>query len=144
MLDTGNGLKLAAAAASGAIATLLFSNIKSKPQENVPEKWIRVGKVKELILYPIKSCKGIRVDEATITKVGLKGSDYLRDRVFMIMEMVNGKSVFQTQRQIPKMVLIQATVNENQLTLRTDNDSPIVIDIPEYSPNLERSCRLFW
>lgn len=143
MLDSGSNLKfaavLSAAAASGAVAGLLLSNLKSKPQP-APEKWIRVGTVKELTLYPVKSCKGIRVDEATTTMIGMKGSDYLRDRVFMV---VDGRSVFQTQRTVPKMALIYTAINGNQLTLSTDSESPIVIDIPEYSPNLVRSCRIF-
>lgn len=71
---------LTAAAASGALAGVVISDLKSKAglvnQVNlntVPQKWVRVGAVSEIILYPVKSCKGINVHEATCTKIGLKG-----------------------------------------------------------------------
>jgi hypothetical protein len=63
----------AVALASGAAFGLLASNLKSvKPQE--PKKWVRVGVVSELCLFPVKSCQGIQVDEASTTMIGLQGS----------------------------------------------------------------------
>lgn len=43
---------------------------KSEKQQVRPEKL--VGKVAKLIVYPIKSCQGVIVEEATITTAGLK------------------------------------------------------------------------
>jgi hypothetical protein len=37
-----------------------------------PEKWVLVGKVSKLIIFPIKSCQGVEVDEAVVTALGLK------------------------------------------------------------------------
>lgn len=70
---------LTAAAATGAIATLAISELqrqgnKLTKEDEVPKKWIRVGAVSELILYPVKSCKGVNVHEATCTDIGLKGT----------------------------------------------------------------------
>jgi hypothetical protein len=45
----------------------------SKESKVLPEKWIKVGTVKTLTLYPVKSCCGIDVDEAQIAEMGLKG-----------------------------------------------------------------------
>jgi hypothetical protein len=40
--------------------------------EQKPEKWVRVGKVESLIIFPIKSCPGVQVNEAVVTTLGLK------------------------------------------------------------------------
>lgn len=70
---------LSAAAATGALASRAISDLQAKrivqenTEEPVPKKWIRVGAVCELILYPVKSCKGVNVHEAVCTDIGLKG-----------------------------------------------------------------------
>ena len=56
-------------------------------------------KVKELIVYPIKGCKGISLQSMEITKTG-----FLNDRQFMF---VDSKNNFITQRQHPIMSLIE-------------------------------------
>lgn len=43
----------------------------AKPKRR-PEKWALGGNVDKLLIYPIKSCPGIPVDEAVITTLGLK------------------------------------------------------------------------
>lgn len=73
-----------------------------------------------------------------ITKKYFTASDYLRDRVFMV---VDGRCVFQTQRTIPRMVLIHTNVNGNQLTLSAPGMDPIVLDVPEKGKNQKKSCR---
>jgi hypothetical protein len=58
---------------SGVIAGALLSKKLSAQKHKVtPTKWVRVGSVKELILYPVKSCQGIHVNEAETTIIGLK------------------------------------------------------------------------
>ena len=42
-----------------------------------PEKWIKVGMVKEFRIYPVKSCQGISVEEATATKIGFQSEFFL-------------------------------------------------------------------
>lgn len=64
--------------------------------------------------------------------------DNLRDRVFMV---VNEKYVFQTQRTIPKMALIETNVNGNQLILSAPNMDEISVDIPSNSKATTKSCR---
>jgi len=39
---------------------------------DVPQRWVQVGKLSKLIIYPIKSCPGVVVDSAVITRLGLK------------------------------------------------------------------------
>ena len=34
----------------------------------LPEAWIPIGKVKKLFIYPVKSCKGLKVDSFITSK----------------------------------------------------------------------------
>ena len=34
----------------------------------LPEAWMPVGKVKKLFIYPVKSCKGLKVDSFLTSK----------------------------------------------------------------------------
>ena len=34
----------------------------------LPEAWIPIGKVKKLFIYPVKSCKGLKVDSFITNK----------------------------------------------------------------------------
>ena len=78
MFDTHN-LKIAAAVsaavACGAATIGYLSSIANDKSKllKVPKKWIRVGEVSNLTLYPVKSCQGIDVNEATASAMGLKG-----------------------------------------------------------------------
>lgn len=72
-----------------AILTSLFLWKKSKVQQVQvsqsqcnkvalkPEKWVKVGTVKRLIIYPIKSCAGTVVEKGVITTLGLKGANQI-------------------------------------------------------------------
>jgi len=79
-------------------------------------------KIKELIFYPIKSCRGIHLSHA---KVGDKGlSDYNNnlyyDRTFMIVD-ESGK--FTTQRQYPQLARVIVTIEGKKITLSFDDSS---------------------
>jgi len=57
---------------------LLVQQVTQAPCNNValkPEKWVKVGTVKSLIIYPIKSCAGNVVQKGVITTMGLKGAN---------------------------------------------------------------------
>jgi uncharacterized protein YcbX len=66
--------------------------------------------VDALWVYPVKSCKGIAVDGATVESRGLRG-----DRRWMI---VDERGVFLTQRTEPRMALIEVTLDSDSLALR--------------------------
>lgn len=63
-----------------------------------------VPKVQQLWVFPIKSCRGTRVDESPYTDEGLE-----YDRQWMIVDAESHK--FLTARTLPKMVLIHPTIN---------------------------------
>jgi uncharacterized protein YcbX len=68
----------------------------------------------ELNLYPIKSCGGIALREATITAAGLM-SEHIYDREWMV---VDADGVCLTQRTHPKLSLITPRIKADTLELR--------------------------
>jgi hypothetical protein len=63
----------------------------------------KVVKIKELWIYPVKSCKGIQVSSCKVAKTG-----FLNDRIFMV---VDGTNKFVSQRSYPKMALISTAIS---------------------------------
>ena len=63
-----------------------------------------------LFVYPIKSCAGVAVQEAILTETGLEF-----DRAWMV---VDDKGEFLTQRELPRMVLIQPQIKHYDMVLR--------------------------
>ncbi|KAJ6630522.1 Mitochondrial amidoxime-reducing component 1 [Pseudolycoriella hygida] len=74
----------------------------SKPQ------WIKVGQVKELYLYPLKSGRRKEVKECDFTEFGIAFREddlfTLRDRMFLVYNEESGK--FATGKNYPKLVLV--------------------------------------
>ena len=73
--------------------------------------------IDSLWVYPVKSCRGIRVDSAEVVSRGLK-----YDREFMVIDRANK---FVSQRSFPKMALISTAIDkaENRIVL-TKQDEP--------------------
>ncbi|CAG7833888.1 unnamed protein product [Allacma fusca] len=108
-----------------------------------PTKWVKVGNIASLILYPIKSCKGIYVDKAFVTPLGLqgrKGSRAFRDRTFLV---VNAKGREVCQEQFPTMVLIEPTIlDDDRISLSAPNMEPLIFSLPENKPSNRTVCSL--
>lgn len=66
--------------------------------------------IAQLWVYPVKSCAGISLNEAELTDTGL-----LYDRAWMV---VDADGEFVTQRELPRMALIQTAFKMGQLVLR--------------------------
>lgn len=64
----------------------------------------------QLWVYPVKSCAGIQLEEAELTDTGL-----LYDRAWMV---VDRDGEFVSQRELPRMALIQPSFKLGQLVLR--------------------------
>lgn len=82
-----------------------------------------------LHLYPIKSCGGIVLREATLTAAGLM-SQYIYDREWMV---VDKHGNFLTQREAPRMALIMPRIRGDALELRAPGMLPlrIPLDLPD-------------
>jgi uncharacterized protein YcbX len=81
------------------------------------------GVIRQLFIYPIKSCAGIEVTHAQLTPTGLS-----MDREWMI---VDQEGMFLTQRQIPHMVWITPSLSSTALTLTAPGVSPISIALDQ-------------
>jgi uncharacterized protein len=66
--------------------------------------------VQSLFVYPVKSCAGVQVNEAILTETGLEF-----DRAWMV---VDDSGEFVTQRELPRMSLIQPTLKHYDMVLR--------------------------
>ena len=66
--------------------------------------------VSQLWVYPVKSCAGVMVQEATLTDMGL-----LNDRCWMVVD-AHGEMV--SQRDVPQMALIQPSLRLSDVVLR--------------------------
>jgi uncharacterized protein YcbX len=91
----------------------------------------------ELILYPIKSCAGISVREATLTRAGL-AVDAVYDREWMV---VSPDGQFISQRECPRMALISPRIKRDTLELRAPGmlrlEIPLGLPDPEHERTLE-------
>ena len=68
----------------------------------------------QLVIYPVKSCAGLSVRAATLTRAGL-AVDGVRDREWMV---VDDDGQFLTQREHPRMALIVPHLQPDFLELR--------------------------
>ena len=73
--------------------------------------------IEELWVYPVKSCAGVSLREAELTDTGL-----LYDRAWMV---VDAQGEFVSQRELPRMALIQPAFKMGQLVLRAPGMLPL-------------------
>jgi len=154
----------AAACITAVAATGLALKAKSSNGVKGPQKWVRVGTVTQLVIYPVKAFQGTHVDEATVTKVGLSGiicrscrrycskkfisymnaiilvsaGNLLRDRVFMVIDHSGGYTV---QMKHPKLAVIRFSNVGNRITLSAPDAPDISFDLPVDSAENRRNCR---
>lgn len=90
----------------------------------------------ELNLYPVKSCAGVALREATITAAGLM-TNHIYDREWMVVDAQGG---FLTQRTHPRMALITPRLKTDTLELRAPGmlvlEIPLDLPDPEEAPTL--------
>ncbi len=68
------------------------------------------GVISQLIVYPVKSCAGVLVKEALLLDTGLEF-----DRAWMV---VDERGDFLTQRELPRMALVQPQLKHHEMILR--------------------------
>lgn len=76
----------------------------------------KVGVVSDILVYPIKGCRGISLEASEFDPKGL-----LWDRTFML---VNHVGMFLSQRNFPRMALIETSFEEDQLVVTAPGMSP--------------------
>ena len=76
-------------------------------------------RISGLFLYPVKSLRGFAVPSVDLDPLGVVG-----DRRFMV---VDATGRFLTQRTLPRMALIGASLAPSMLTLSADSSGPISV-----------------
>lgn len=89
----------------------------------------------ELILYPVKSCAGMSVREATLTSAGLS-VEAVYDREWMV---IDAAGQFLTQREYPRMALITPRLKGDTLELRAPGMLCLEIPLGLPDPDHERT-----
>lgn len=93
--------------------------------------------IASLHTYPVKSCRGIALREAIVGEAGLD-----RDHLWML---VDDAGEFLTQRERPKLALVEPQLRFGTLRLRAPGMLPfeVPLDVIEDDPESERSVRVW-
>jgi uncharacterized protein YcbX len=90
-----------------------------------------------ITLYPIKSCAGLSLEEATLTPLGLMTAQ-IYDREWMVVD-ENGLAM--TQREHPRMALIKPTIKGSTLEVQAPGmlrlEIPLGLPDPSAAPTLQ-------
>ena len=78
--------------------------------------------VTALYIYPVKGCRGVRVESAEVARRG-----FSRDRRYMIVD-ADGR--FVTQREMPRLALVKAALDETDKSIRLEAPGLGAVDVP--------------
>ena len=116
-----NHKKLESSNTSNTTSNNTNNNTKPKalPISTTPEKENEAQfRVQELFIYPVKGCRRIQLEKG----VEIEDLGFKFDRNWMI---INESNYFQSQRQIPKMALIQPILTDSHLLLTIQVEHPL-------------------
>ena len=82
------------------------------------------ARIAELNLFPVKGCRGIALQAATLSATGLQ-SDGVGDREWLV---VDADGEFLSQREYPKMALIETRLTPTSLLLKAPG--MLLLDVP--------------
>jgi uncharacterized protein YcbX len=97
------------------------------PADSSPDTQPRhMAIVQSLHLYPIKSCAGVALPEATVGRAGLEWQG-VGDREWMVVDAGSGQ--FLTQRQLPRMALITPQLGDVALSVTAPGQAPLTLPL---------------
>ncbi|XP_075436915.1 mitochondrial amidoxime-reducing component 1-like [Ascaphus truei] len=99
----------------------------------------QVGTVSQLLVYPVKSCRGVSVQEAECTVLGLRSGE-LRDRQWLV---VTEEGHMVTGRQEPRMVLISVSDRGDSMSLGAPGMEELLVPVSLPKSNKVKDCRVF-
>uniref|UniRef100_A0A914CJT1 MOSC domain-containing protein n=1 Tax=Acrobeloides nanus TaxID=290746 RepID=A0A914CJT1_9BILA len=104
-------------------------------------KFVQAGTVKQLYVHPIKSCK---VKEVPWLTVDVRGASYgdIKDRHLIVVDANLGN--FLNARQYPKMVLIEADIKDDILTVSVPDRQSISVDLKKIVQNNQIRRATLW
>ena len=88
-----------------------------------------MARITALNIYPVKSCRGIALERATLAATG-----FIHDRQWMIVR-PNGR--FITQREEPRLALIEPSLGNAVLTLQMPNAAALTVPMDANAGALE-------
>jgi uncharacterized protein YcbX len=88
--------------------------------------------ITELNIYPVKSCRGIALDRATLRETG-----FAHDREWLV---VQGEGRFVTQREEPRLALIEPQVADGTLQLGAPGMPTLTVDGTATDAPVEVTC----
>lgn len=91
-------------------------------------------RVSGLFVYPVKSCRGVALEEAEVGATG-----FVHDRRWLV---VDRHSTFMTQRDWPVMARVAVTVAAGGLQLAADGMPPL--EVPEPEPGVASRTVTVW
>ncbi len=89
-----------------------------------------MASISALNIYPVKSCAGIALQEATLGRAGLEAGG-VGDREWMVVE--TGSGQFLTQREDPRMALITPAIFAGSLHLIAPGMPTLAVALDEFS-----------
>lgn len=118
-------------ATSALLAGVIMASWWNKRKTKIPEKWLKVGEVAEVFMYPLKSGCPLPIAEVECTDFGCQTDKPLKmqDRNFVI---VSEKGTTKTARQHPKMLKIKMVKSDaNSVTFDAPGMSHLSVTIPK-------------
>lgn len=103
-------------------------------------KWESAGRVRKVMMYPVKSCAGKAVNSAQAKPLGLVNGA-VRDRSFILCK---DNGVMITARMIPSTVLIRPSYEDNILTLKFPGAVDLTVDISQVEKNEKIATTVIW
>ncbi|XP_015514859.1 mitochondrial amidoxime-reducing component 1-like [Neodiprion pinetum] len=127
---------------AGATAALIAATTwyqYAKRKNRIPDKWMEVGTVGDLWIYPLKSGRAMEVEEAECTETGLiyheENKFSLKDRGLLVYRGDNKEQ--RNAKNYPRLLLITVTtVNEKEIKLEAPNMSPLITKTLIENPQL--------
>ncbi|KAJ6644181.1 Mitochondrial amidoxime reducing component 2 [Pseudolycoriella hygida] len=108
------------------LSTAVFVYYFVKRNFGYAKEYVKVGKVSKLVVHPIKSCRGVEVDQVTITKTGVKYGTF-RDRAWVVIDK-DGKMV--NLAKVPQLITIKTSFEDDRfLVLGNKLSETIKIDV---------------
>ncbi|XP_061482106.1 mitochondrial amidoxime reducing component 2-like [Rhineura floridana] len=99
----------------------------------------QVGTVSGLTIYPVKSCRGVAVKRAQVTKLGLRSGD-ICDRFWTVIR-ADGQML--SAKQETHLVLVSVICEHGYLTLNAPEMKPLRIPVEQPRTNPVWYCRYY-
>ncbi|GBN89538.1 Mitochondrial amidoxime-reducing component 1, partial [Araneus ventricosus] len=125
-------LWIAAAVAVGVVGVMLWKKNK--------RSFVKVGTISKLYFFPVKSLRGIEVNEGKCTKLGFQVNGLL-DRSFML---IDGEGILISQEESSSLTLLTVQIDGKTLIISTPSGKKLNVEIKDsISPDDKTiRCRL--